>query len=344
MTDDLADRISDGVVAVLELVPGEQRFADLSRFVMKGGASRFHPVILDEEPIRYVLPVGVPGRKLDFGALLIQATRCALVWRTDPSRPFHALVMTLGPATTVAQSAVTVRSETWGRFDLRDPQGSMTFLVPPVASPALPRALHRALVVEPHSHRGAAESTPLSPSITEGDMVTEDAEGTTNGATPPAEPTPPARLTPPSTPVAPAATGYIPVGPTDVPFVPPIPRPLFRDEVSPQPSDVGAPTQVIPTYQPPTPVPPILGAPIQAPPIPVAPIPSAHATHPAGVTGPASAVALAPSASNFPVETDDDTDVISPTQGRAEVLKGFLVTFIATLVVVGVVLIVKMLS
>ena len=38
VADDLADRISDGHVAVLELVPGEQRFIDLSRFVLRGGA------------------------------------------------------------------------------------------------------------------------------------------------------------------------------------------------------------------------------------------------------------------------------------------------------------------
>lgn len=148
MADDLADRISDGAVAVLELVPGEQRFADLSRFVLKGGASRFAPVVLDDEPIRYVLPVGVPGHKLDFGTLLIQQTRCALVWRTDPARPYHAMITALGPETTVKQSPATVRGDVWGRFDLRHPgTAHMTFLVPPVASAELPKMLHRVLVV-----------------------------------------------------------------------------------------------------------------------------------------------------------------------------------------------------
>ena len=79
MPDDLAGRIGDGAVAVFELVPGEQRFADLSNYVLRGGASRFAPVVLDNEPIRYVLPVGIPGTKLDYGTLLIQRSRCALV-------------------------------------------------------------------------------------------------------------------------------------------------------------------------------------------------------------------------------------------------------------------------
>ena len=73
MPDDLADRISDGVVAVLELVPGEKRFVDLSRHVLKGGAERFRPVVLTDEPVRYLVPVGVPGKKLDFGTLLSRA-------------------------------------------------------------------------------------------------------------------------------------------------------------------------------------------------------------------------------------------------------------------------------
>ena len=137
MADDLADRISDGHVAVLELVPGEQRFIDLSRFVLRGGASRFAGVVLDDEPIRYVLPVGVPSRTtLDYGVLLIQRSRCALVWRTDPMKPSHALIAELGPDTTVQAAPVVVRGEMWGRFDLRHTGSTpMTFLVPPVDSP-----------------------------------------------------------------------------------------------------------------------------------------------------------------------------------------------------------------
>ena len=120
MPDDLADRISDGVVAVLELVPGEKRFVDLSRHVLKGGAERFRPIVLTDEPVRYLVPVGVPGKKLDFGTLLVQRSRVALVWRSDPARPYHAVVCDLNRRTTVSQTAVVVRGETWGRFDMRD--------------------------------------------------------------------------------------------------------------------------------------------------------------------------------------------------------------------------------
>lgn len=169
MADDLASRISDGAVAVLELVPGEQRFADLSNYVLRGGASRFAPVVLDDEHLRYVLPVGIPAAKLDYGTLLIQKTRCALVWRSEPSRPYHALITELDPETTVAQTPVTVRGEVWGRFDLRRPGlADMTFLVPPVASTALPRMLHRVLIDEPGSKQGRIETAPLTREVVEG--------------------------------------------------------------------------------------------------------------------------------------------------------------------------------
>lgn len=178
MADDLASRISDGAVAVLELVPGEQRFADLSNYVLRGGASRFAPVVLDDEHLRYVLPVGIPGAKLDYGTLLIQKSRCALVWRSEPSRPYHALITELGPETTVAQTPVTVRGEVWGRFDLRRPGlPDMTFLVPPVASTALPRMLHRVLIDEPGSSQGRIEAAPLTREVIEGlDEPTEDVD------------------------------------------------------------------------------------------------------------------------------------------------------------------------
>lgn len=169
MADDLAARISDGAVAVLDLVPGEQRFHDLSRFVLRGGASRFAAAVLDDEPLRYVLPVGVPGRKLDYGTLLIQRSRCALVWRTDPARPYHAKIAALGPDTTVSQSPVTIRGEVWGRFDLHPADGpTMTFLVPPVAATALPRMLHRVLVDEPRSRLAFVEAPPLPTAVTDG--------------------------------------------------------------------------------------------------------------------------------------------------------------------------------
>lgn len=167
MPDDLADRISDGVVAVLELVPGEKRFVDLSRHVLKGGAERFRPVVLTDEPVRYLVPVGVPGKKLDFGTLLVQRSRVALVWRSDPARPYHAVVCDLNRRTTVSQTAVVVRGETWGRFDMRDESASMTFLVPPVATPGLPRALHAALIEEPDARVARFATAPLAAAITD---------------------------------------------------------------------------------------------------------------------------------------------------------------------------------
>lgn len=169
MANDLASRIGDAQVAVLELVPGEQRFADLSNFVLRGGASRFSPVVLDNERVRYVLPVGIPGEKLHYGTLLLQNSRCALVWRTEPYRPYHALIMELGPATTIAQSPATIRGEVWGRFDLhRAGVPDMTFLVPPVATPALPRMLFRVLVDEPGSTQGTVPLAPLAPAVAQG--------------------------------------------------------------------------------------------------------------------------------------------------------------------------------
>ncbi len=172
MADDLAARISDGAVAVLDLVPGEQRFHELSRFVLRGGASRFAAAVLEDEPVRYVLPVGIPGRKLDYGTLLIQRSRCALVWRTDPARPYRARIVELGPDTTVSQSPVTIRGEVWGRFDVQHGEGPvMTFLVPPVSATALPRMLHRVLVEQPRSQLAFVEAPPLPTAVTEG--VTE---------------------------------------------------------------------------------------------------------------------------------------------------------------------------
>lgn len=193
MADDLASRISDASVAALELVPGEQRFADLSNHVLRGGASRFAPVVLDDEHLRYVLPVGIPGASLVYGTLLIQKSRFALVWRQDPSRPYHAQTMELGPETVITQSPVTLRGEVWGRFDLRRPgSADVTFLVPPVASPALPRMLHRVLIEEPHSQLGRTVGAPLPVSLTEPSPAPEGsivADAPVEASSDPGEPT-----------------------------------------------------------------------------------------------------------------------------------------------------------
>lgn len=148
MRDDLAGRLMDGALAVLELVPGERRFTDLSRQVLRAGASTFESVVSDHERIRYVLPVGVPAGSLEYGALIIQDSRCSLAWTVNDAA--HGLICELDPDTTVTQSPAHVRGETWGRFDLnRAGHQTMTFLVPPVAAVALPKLLHRVLVLEP---------------------------------------------------------------------------------------------------------------------------------------------------------------------------------------------------
>lgn len=182
MADDLAARIGEGAVAVLELVPGEKQFADLSEYVLRGGAARFRPVVLSTEPITYVLPVGVPRRRLIYGALLIQPSRVALVWRTDPSKPSSAVMCDLGPETSLSQSAATIRGETWGRFDIRDERSSMTFLVPPVSSTDLPKALYRTLIQEPGTRVARMALQPLPDTITNPTAFTEQ----------PARPTKPA--------------------------------------------------------------------------------------------------------------------------------------------------------
>lgn len=211
MQDDLASRISDGSIAVLELLPGDDRFADLSNYVLRGGASRFAPVVKYDEPIRYVLPVGVPGSKLDFGTLILQRTRCAMVWKSDPLRPYRAVVMELGPRTTVSQSAATIRGEAWGRFDLRrEGTPDLTFLVPPVASTALPQMLRRVLVDEPRSQARRIEVPALGPEVTEAPVPKAPeapAPKASEAPKAPAAPAPkaPAALAPAAPPAAPPA-------------------------------------------------------------------------------------------------------------------------------------------
>ncbi len=316
MADDLADRISDGAVAVLELVPGEQRFADLSRFVLKGGASRFAPVVLDDEPVRYVLPVGVPGKKLDFGTLLIQNSRCALVWRTDQTRPYHAMITDLGPETTVKTSPATVRGDVWGRFDLRHPgTANMTFLVPPVASHALPRMLQRVLVEEPKAQQGTFETTPLPAAITEIEQPKPEpapAPSVVAAPTPAPESTPAPsapQLTP--SPLAAAATPVPPPAPVQAPAAQPAAGGVAPDfaptQVIPAIADQSAPTQVIP------PVPATKPAGPSGPQHPATPAHSKWAPD-ARVDAPAAASSLSAGAPTAEVGAADRTEVLPATR------------------------------
>lgn len=273
MAMDLADRISDAAIAVLELIPDEQRFANLSRVVLKGGASRFIPVVLENEPIRYVLPVGVPGETLEFGTLLIQRTRCSIVWRAREDRPYHAQICELSEETSVVQSAETVRGEVWGRFDLRRRgQKNMIFLVPPVSDVELPRLLKWTLIDEPKCTKGQFRLEPLSAAVT----LQNRKPVAASAATPPTQvmaairdgrPSPASEPAAPPKPVVPRKASSPKPAPLSVATAPSIPvppqqpaaatpatplsphQPMVPAPVAPQPAHqpvVTAPTDVFP--------------------------------------------------------------------------------------------------
>ena len=69
---DLADRISRAAVAALDLAPFDDRYGRLSRQVLAGGASRFQRVTADDQAVHFVIPVGLAGQRIDYGALVLQ--------------------------------------------------------------------------------------------------------------------------------------------------------------------------------------------------------------------------------------------------------------------------------
>lgn len=133
---DLADRISRAAVAGLDLAPFDDRFASLSRQVLAGGASRFGRVVSPDQPVHFVLPVGLPLDRIHYGALVVQNDQVGVLWR-DPSGVDHSQVVPLGAGTTSENSAVELGGERWHRFDLSGPGSPLTFLVPPVNSARL---------------------------------------------------------------------------------------------------------------------------------------------------------------------------------------------------------------
>lgn len=160
---DLADRISRGAFAALDLVPHDPRFAQLSGQVLQGGASRFAAVVDPGESVDYVIPVGVPGASVAFGALVVQATRIGAVWRDPYDGDRHALV-TLGSATQARWSPVTLGREQWARFDLDDLYTRFSFLTPPTETPELRTTLARLLGAQV---AGPAEQTEPLPAVSE---------------------------------------------------------------------------------------------------------------------------------------------------------------------------------
>lgn len=132
---DLADRISRAAVAALDLAPFDDRFAQLSRQVLTGGASRFSKIVDERQAVSYVIPVGVAGERIDYGALVLQPDLAGLLWRDAAGVDHHASV-SITPSTPATYSTVSLGGESWTRFSVGG-ASRLTFLVPPVKSRAL---------------------------------------------------------------------------------------------------------------------------------------------------------------------------------------------------------------
>lgn len=132
---DLADRISRAAVAALDLAPFDDRFASLSRQVLAGGAARFGNVVDERQAISYVIPVGVAGERIDYGALVLQPNSAGLLWRGVGGVDQHAIV-SITSSTPATYSTVSLRGESWLRFSVGS-ASRLTFLIPPVNSRVL---------------------------------------------------------------------------------------------------------------------------------------------------------------------------------------------------------------
>ena len=133
---DLADRISRAAVAALDLAPFDDRFSRLSRQVLAGGASRFGRVVADDQAVHFVIPVGLAGERIDYGALVLQDRQAGILWR-DAAGMDHGSVVRRTVDTHSSFSSLTLGGEQWMRFDVESAGEHLTFLVPPVNSPLL---------------------------------------------------------------------------------------------------------------------------------------------------------------------------------------------------------------
>lgn len=149
---DLADRVSRGAVAALELAPFDDRFNRLSRQVLAGGASRFARVTSDEQAIHFVIPVGLAGERVTYGALVLQDRQAGIIWR-DADGLDHSLTVPRGDGTQARFSSLTLGGEQWMRFDVAGPSDALAFLVPPVNSPLLRSTLIDFFRARPGAHR-----------------------------------------------------------------------------------------------------------------------------------------------------------------------------------------------
>lgn len=136
---DLADRISRAAVAALDLAPFDDRYSRLSRQVLAGGASRFQRVTADDQAVHFVIPVGLAGERIDYGALVLQDRQAGILWR-DALGLDHSVVVPRSDAAATF-SSLTLNGEPWMRFDVEGSGEQMAFLVPPVSDPLLRRTL-----------------------------------------------------------------------------------------------------------------------------------------------------------------------------------------------------------
>lgn len=154
---DLADRISRGAVAALDLAPFDERFTRLSRQVLAGGASRFSRVVASDQPVHYVIPVGLAHDRISYGALVVQDRQAGIVWRGSDGVD-HTTTVPLPGSPTTFQS-VTLGGEAWMRFRVAGPDDELVFLTPPVNSPSLRSTLIDLFAARPGHD---ADATPLA--------------------------------------------------------------------------------------------------------------------------------------------------------------------------------------
>ncbi|MDO5535081.1 MAG: hypothetical protein Q4F65_10565, partial [Propionibacteriaceae bacterium] len=131
---DLADRISRAAVAALDLAPFDDRFSRLSRQVLAGGASRFAKVTADDQAVHFVIPVGLAGDRIEYGALVLQDRQVGVLWR-DAEGIDHSSVVPRTAAATF--TPITLGEEQWTRFEVTEADAPLAFLVPPVSGPLL---------------------------------------------------------------------------------------------------------------------------------------------------------------------------------------------------------------
>ncbi|MFT3875101.1 MAG: hypothetical protein QM708_01535 [Propioniciclava sp.] len=137
---DLADRISRAAVAALDLAPFDDRYGRLSRQVLAGGASRFKQVITDDQAVHYVIPVGLVGERVAYGALVLQERQAGVLWR-DADGLDHTALVPRDETLSARYAPVLLGAEEWMRFDVTAASARLAFLAPPVTGPLLDRAL-----------------------------------------------------------------------------------------------------------------------------------------------------------------------------------------------------------